>query len=56
MSVETSSLPDPLAEQALAAWENILDRADPVQADKLRVAAAVRPVSEQLARALSCKV
>ncbi len=54
MSVETSSLPDPLAEQALAAWENILDRADPVQADKLRVAAAVRPVSEQLARALSC--
>ncbi|MEP5566211.1 MAG: bifunctional [glutamate--ammonia ligase]-adenylyl-L-tyrosine phosphorylase/[glutamate--ammonia-ligase] adenylyltransferase [Halioglobus sp.] len=54
MSLDTSMLPALLAEQALAAWENILERADADQKEKLQAAAEASPVKEQLAKALSC--
>ncbi|MEP4145770.1 MAG: bifunctional [glutamate--ammonia ligase]-adenylyl-L-tyrosine phosphorylase/[glutamate--ammonia-ligase] adenylyltransferase [Halioglobus sp.] len=54
MSFDTSMLPAPLAERALAAWQNILERADSDQEDRLRAAAAIAPIKEQLGRALSC--
>ena len=54
MSFDTSMLPAPLAERALAAWQNILERADSDQEDRLLAAAAITPIKEQLGRALSC--
>ena len=54
MSFDTSMLPALLAEQALAVWENILERASADQKDSLQAAADKTPIKEQLGRVLSC--
>jgi glutamate-ammonia-ligase adenylyltransferase len=54
MELDTSSLPEALAEQARAAWSRILDRADETTSPRLRAVAGQPPVAAQLPRILAC--
>ncbi len=53
MSIVTDHLPDTLAQQAIVAWEHVIERASPAQAQALEDAAAGLPPG-QLATVLAC--
>ena len=54
MDLDTSSLPEALAERAQIAWSRILDRADDTESTRLRDLAVRRPMATQLPRVLAC--
>jgi len=54
MTIEFSSLGEPLASAALKAWDNILERAEEPLADTLRSLAKRNDLRAQLPRALAC--
>jgi len=54
MSLSTQHLPEMLAQQAVIAWEHILERASPAEAQALQEAAAAAPRDSQLATVLAC--
>ena len=54
MNLNTTGLPDALAEEAREAWQRILERADSPLGDELRLAFRDGPLAQQLPRVLAC--
>ena len=54
MSLPHTDLPEPLARAAAIAWQHILERAGPDQAERLNAALVDGAVAGQLARVLAC--
>ncbi|MEJ2530357.1 MAG: bifunctional [glutamate--ammonia ligase]-adenylyl-L-tyrosine phosphorylase/[glutamate--ammonia-ligase] adenylyltransferase [Halioglobus sp.] len=54
MSLPHTDLPEPLARAAAIAWQHVLERAGPDQAERLNAALVDGAVAKQLARVLAC--